>query len=131
MWLVIIKDLVDLGRDLREDYLVRWCSVGRLKAIISKLVVSPVRVSPLPGPLNIDGFISIDIDHRRRAEKIQNQCAWFRDRFESSQPQSDDFDYLGLRWMQEGKFGVLDHPTDDWCHPAWAHPEGLLSVYDL
>ncbi|XP_074096401.1 uncharacterized protein LOC141525725 [Cotesia typhae] len=135
MWLVIIKDLVDLGRDLRGGYLVRWCSVGRLKALILKLVrlyvESQIRVSPLSGPLNIDGFISIDVVRRRRAEKIQNRCAWFRDRFESSQPQSDDFDYLGLRWMQEGKFAVLDHPTDDWCHPAWAHPEGLLSVYDL
>ncbi|XP_074102028.1 uncharacterized protein LOC141529421 [Cotesia typhae] len=90
MWLVIIKDLVDLGRDLCGGYLVRWCSVGRLKAIILKLVrlyvESQIRVSPLSGPLNLDGFISIHIVRRRRAEKIQNRCAWFRDRFESSQP---------------------------------------------
>ncbi|KAH0540113.1 hypothetical protein KQX54_012974 [Cotesia glomerata] len=134
-WLAILRDLSDFGRDLCGGYLTRLCSVRRLGVVIGRLVwlhdVSRIRVSFSSEPLKLDGYVSIDTIRRRRAEKARNKCLWFHDRLDWTCSQADDFDYFGIRWMHEGKFGVCPHPTEDRFHPAWAHPLGLLSVYNL
>ncbi|XP_043271922.1 uncharacterized protein [Venturia canescens] len=41
-----------------------------------------------------------------------------------------DFDAGFIRWMFEGRWGQV-HPESDWDHPAWDHPLGVLSAYDV
>ncbi|KAH0535213.1 uncharacterized protein LOC123268047 [Cotesia glomerata] len=134
-WLAILRDLSDFGRELCGGYLTRLPSVHQLGVVIDRLIrlynVSIIRVSFSTEPLKLGGYVSIDTIQRRRAEKVRNRCKWFHDGLDLTCPQLDDFDYLGIRWMHEGKFGVFPHPTEDYFHPAWTHPDGLLSVYDL
>ncbi|KAK0074492.1 hypothetical protein PV325_008268 [Microctonus aethiopoides] len=39
------------------------------------------------------------------------------------------FDYCGIRWMIEGRWG-LDHPSNDPSGIFWSNPNAIYDIYD-
>ncbi|KAK0169326.1 hypothetical protein PV328_012200, partial [Microctonus aethiopoides] len=83
-------------------------------------------------PIKIKGYICIEEMERIRKDRKAKRdeggklmkelglVSWSGDIY---------FDYCGLRWMMEGKWG-LDHPSSDPSGVFWSQPNIIYDIYD-
>ncbi|XP_057335849.1 uncharacterized protein LOC130674517 [Microplitis mediator] len=135
MWICLLRVLLWVGQASRCG---RRVSVSRrtFKRVVSafqKLFDLFNFICLVKNPeyrVDIKGMVSVDLMARRRMQRKADRNEWFQQRLmrPADVTEPDDFDYIGIRWMHEGRWGC-DHPAADWAHPAWSELPSLEYFY--
>lgn len=83
-----------------------------------------------PPSLELRGFINVKAMRQRRRERQwhQEDLRVFEENLRLPiGAEEEDFDFLGIRWMQDGRWGQ-DHPAINYM--PWVTP-GVISIYQF